>query len=260
MSEYLQGNISERIRDLRRKNNLTQEQLADMLGIHKATISRIENGDSVTDEIALSIAKHFGVSLDFLFGVTDDPEPVNFDLKALGLSTAAAKKLYTGEVDSDIVNLFIENGKFGDFCKLISLYYGDVNASAYTAANTIYDEISEIVGNIDSDAATDIEFLKASEYEADETRIQNMFLDILRDIKSGLDSNVEKTQKQTKEIVAGIEKSVGKQNIALRRINAEKLAVAVVEILENRYEITEDERENLIAAIKPLFGKNLKKK
>ena len=83
---------------------------------------------------------------------------------------------------------------------------------------------------------------------------------MLRDIKSGLNSNIDKTQKQTKEIVAGLEKSVGKQNIALRRINAEKLAVAVVEILENRYEITKDERENLIAAIKPLFGKNLKKK
>ena len=250
MSEHLSGNISQRIRDLRREHNLTQEQLADITGVTKSTISRIENGDSVTDDIALTLAKYFGVSLDYLFGITDDPEPINYDLKSLGLSTDAAKKLYTGEVDADVVNLLIEHSLFGEFTRTISFYFSDIMAKANAVQNTIYDEISNIVSSMKDDNAeicsADISRQKTPFYEMDIARIENMFSEIIKDIKAGFNHNQRKEEKETREIVSALEKSIGKQNLALRRLNAERMAIGVVDVICSRHTLTEEMKTNLV--------------
>ena len=52
---------------LRKINNLSQEQLAEKLGISRQTISKYETGESVPDiEKCKVIADYFGVSLDDL--------------------------------------------------------------------------------------------------------------------------------------------------------------------------------------------------
>ena len=64
--------IGEKIRLLRTKNKMTQEQLADRLGISYQSVSRWENGITYPDiEILPAIAKHFAVSLDYLLGQDD---------------------------------------------------------------------------------------------------------------------------------------------------------------------------------------------
>ena len=45
MDEFL---IGEAIRQARKARNLTQEELGDMVGVKKAQISKIENGNNVT--------------------------------------------------------------------------------------------------------------------------------------------------------------------------------------------------------------------
>ena len=52
---------------LRKINNLSQEQLAEKLGISRQTLSKYETGESVPDiEKCKVIADYFGVSLDDL--------------------------------------------------------------------------------------------------------------------------------------------------------------------------------------------------
>lgn len=264
LSEHLPGNISERIRDLRKEHNLTQEQLAEITGVGKSTISRIEKGDSVTDDIALTLAKYFGVSLDYLFGVTDDTEPVNYDLKSLGLSTAAAKKLYTGEVDADVVNLLIEHKLFGEFTRAISFYFSDVMAKAFAAQNTLYDEISNIVSLIQNENAekcsADISMNKVPVYEMNITRIKAIFSEIIEDIKADFNHNQHKEEKETREIVSFLEKSVGKTNLALRRLNAERMANGVVMAICSRHTLSEEMKTNLVNAFVPLFANDISKR
>lgn len=67
--------IGEKIRELRRRNGKTQEDLAKALGVTCQAISRWEAGGGYPDmEILPSIANYFGVSIDTLFGFQSDRE------------------------------------------------------------------------------------------------------------------------------------------------------------------------------------------
>ena len=64
--------IGEKIRSLRLQHKLTQEQLADRLGVSYQSVSRWENGVTYPDiEFLPAIAKLFSVSLDYLLGQDD---------------------------------------------------------------------------------------------------------------------------------------------------------------------------------------------
>ena len=59
----------------------------------------------IGDGYIIKIAKHFNVSTYFLLGETDIPDRKNYDIEELGLSAESAKLLYTGKIDSGILNL-----------------------------------------------------------------------------------------------------------------------------------------------------------
>lgn len=66
--------LPERIKNERIKRGLNQTELATYLGIKKTTISNYETGYSSPDNENLKkIAQYFGVSTDYLLGLTDDP-------------------------------------------------------------------------------------------------------------------------------------------------------------------------------------------
>ena len=64
--------IGEKIRALRLQQKMTQEQLADRLGVSYQSISRWENGITYPDiEFLPAIANYFSVSLGYLMGQDD---------------------------------------------------------------------------------------------------------------------------------------------------------------------------------------------
>ncbi len=65
--------IYTRIKDLREDENLSQRQLAEILHMHKTTYARYETGErEIPFNIAILLAKHYQVSLDYLAGLTQD--------------------------------------------------------------------------------------------------------------------------------------------------------------------------------------------
>ncbi len=65
-----------RIRNLREDNDLTQQQIADMLYINRRTYAAYENGiNSMTPETLYKIADIFHTSVDWLLGRTDEFAP-----------------------------------------------------------------------------------------------------------------------------------------------------------------------------------------
>ena len=62
--------FSENIRRLRKERELTQENLADFLGVSFQAVSKWERGESYPDiELLPAIADFFGVSADSLLGI-----------------------------------------------------------------------------------------------------------------------------------------------------------------------------------------------
>ena len=69
--------IGERIRLKRRERELTQEELANILGVTKAAVSKWENEESYPDITTLPlIAQLFHMTMDELFGYTPEHKPL----------------------------------------------------------------------------------------------------------------------------------------------------------------------------------------
>lgn len=65
------------IYDLRKDKDLSQKRLADLTGISQKAISQIEKGENLPGGGSLiSLSKFFGVSVDYLLGLTDDSDIV----------------------------------------------------------------------------------------------------------------------------------------------------------------------------------------
>ena len=78
--------IGERLLDLRRDAGMTQDQLAAALNVNKHSISAYERDkNEPPDAIKIEIARYFGVSVDYLVGLTDDPSPYRSDHTILRL-------------------------------------------------------------------------------------------------------------------------------------------------------------------------------
>ena len=68
--------IFENIRALREDNDLTQQQLADYLGVAQNTYSQYETGKiAYTAQVLVKRADLYGVSVDYLLGRTDKKAP-----------------------------------------------------------------------------------------------------------------------------------------------------------------------------------------
>ena len=103
---YLPGKIRDRIQDLMKSRKVTQAELATRIGCSESSLSRFISGktDKLGDENIIRIARVFNVSTDFLLGEVDTPDRLNYDIAELGLSVQAARNLYTGKANAEIVN------------------------------------------------------------------------------------------------------------------------------------------------------------
>ena len=64
-----------RIRDLREDSDLTQKQIADMLGMSQTGYSKYETGENdIPTAILIKLARFYDTSIDYLLGETDDPK------------------------------------------------------------------------------------------------------------------------------------------------------------------------------------------
>lgn len=67
--------FSERLKCLRKKNNITQKEAASMLEISERVLQSYEYGKIIpTATVIVKIAELFDVSLDYLCGRTDNPD------------------------------------------------------------------------------------------------------------------------------------------------------------------------------------------
>jgi len=79
--------IGERLSELRKDLGYTQQELADMLGISKFSISSYENDKTTPDDdMKVKIAKQLNISMDYLLGIADEPFPYKDDATIVRIS------------------------------------------------------------------------------------------------------------------------------------------------------------------------------
>ena len=66
----------ERIRDIRIDKGLTQKDIADIVNVKQNTYCQYEIGVlNYPLDVVIKLAEYYNVSVDYLVGLTDQPEP-----------------------------------------------------------------------------------------------------------------------------------------------------------------------------------------
>lgn len=72
---FNQDILANRIKQLRKEHELKQEEIGALINVSKTQISDIEKGKRSTSiENLVILAKHFNVSIDYLAGISDNPD------------------------------------------------------------------------------------------------------------------------------------------------------------------------------------------
>ena len=74
-----------RIRALREDNDLTQERVGRAINVPQRTYAYYESGERmVPPQVLCALAEFYGVSVDYLLGLTDEPQPYPRKSKSRG--------------------------------------------------------------------------------------------------------------------------------------------------------------------------------
>ena len=169
---FLPGTVRDRIADLMKYYKVSQTDLALKIGCGDSLLSRFLTGktDKLGDENIIRIARAFNVSTDFLLGITNVPDKKNYAIDELGLSAQAARNLYAGKANAQVVNYLLESPRFLDLTYILEQYFNDTVAAGYAAQNQLYTTISSLTRKtVKTEAgeqtARDIAHLRTSVYE-----------------------------------------------------------------------------------------------
>ena len=232
---YLPADVRKRIVDVMRERKMTQRELALRIDVNESTISRFLSGktEKLSEESVIRIARVFNVSTDFILGTTVIPDKKNYDISELGLSVEAAKNLYTGKVNNDVVNRLLENPRFATVTYMIAQYMDDTLAGGYAAQNQMYATLSSMLLGINKtsaavQAARTANAMKVPAYQADQTTIQNTFMTVVKEIKKEAGSDLAAAKAISKETTERMFTELTKgQDTPVPTITSEAVADAV---------------------------------
>ena len=265
---YLPSTTRDRLQDLMKSRGVTQTNLAEAIGCSISMLSRFCAGqiDRLSDENIIRIAKFFNVSTDFILGVVDEPDRKNYDISELGLSVQAAKNLYSGKVNSDVLNLLLTNQRFADVTYLIARYLNNDLAKGVAGLNSVFNVAGAyLAGQAKEEnnpalmqGARDARLLKTPIYQADVTTIQTTFMQAVNEIKKehgADDSGLKDKQALTKEIAQQLlHEAVKGQDTPNPSISPEELANVIFGAAAASETIGAEELENLKKAYIGVFN------
>lgn len=102
---YVKLTIPERLKDLRTERRLTLEQLAEQTGLSKSALGKYETDDykDISPFSIVALADFYGVSTDYLLGVTENKNHPNTALQELHLSDGMIEVLKSGRLNNRLL-------------------------------------------------------------------------------------------------------------------------------------------------------------
>ena len=116
--------IQERLKDLRVERGLTLEQLSAETSISKSALGKYEADDfkDISPFSMVALAKFYGVSTDYLLGLTEQKNHPNTELDALHLGDDAIEVLRTGKFNHRLLSELICHKDFQRFMLDAEIY------------------------------------------------------------------------------------------------------------------------------------------
>ena len=102
---YAKLTIPERLKDLRVNMHLTLEQLAEQTGLSRSALGKYESDDykDISPFAIATLADFYGVSADYLMGLTENKEVPNADVQSLHLTDEMIDLLRSGKINNRLL-------------------------------------------------------------------------------------------------------------------------------------------------------------
>lgn len=120
----IKSEVGKRLLELRKEKGLKQDEVAQAVGITRASLSYYEKGErSVDIEVLYKLSSYYNISIDYLFGLSDKAPPkrdfsTNEELSSIGLSPESMDRIWSDSRFADLLNEFIAHKDFDKFCEL----------------------------------------------------------------------------------------------------------------------------------------------
>jgi len=183
--------IQERLKDLRVECGLTLEQLSAETGISKSALGKYEADDfkDISPFSMVELAKFYGVSTDYLLGLTEQKNHPNTELDALHLGDDAIEVLKTGKFNHRLLSELICHKDFQRFLLDAEIYVDRIADMRVNDMNAVLEAVRQMVLMKNGGEENDLHLqtLEVAQIREDEyfgSLIADDLKGILRDIRS----------------------------------------------------------------------------
>ncbi len=133
--------ITERLKDLRKKRGLTLEALAEATKISRSALGTYETGEfkDISPFSIVTLAKFYGVTTDYLMGVSNLEKETDADIQELRLTNEALNVLKSGHFSGRLLSQVICHS---DFSRLMT----DMEIFVDHIASMQIDNLNDVMG------------------------------------------------------------------------------------------------------------------
>ena len=120
----IKNEVGKRLLELRKEKGLKQDEVAQAVGITRASLSYYEKGErSVDIEVLYKLSSYYNISIDYLFGLSDKTPPkrdfdTNTEMSSIGFSPEAMEYFWGDPRFVELLNEFIAHKDFDKFREL----------------------------------------------------------------------------------------------------------------------------------------------
>lgn len=134
--------IQEKLKDLRIEKGLSLQELSEQTGISKAALGNYETDDykEISHKAIITLADFYGVTSDYLLGLTENREQHLFPIDELGLDDETVDLLKSGKLNVRLICEMIKHPDFINFLSDMEIYVDNLAGMQFRNINKMIEQ------------------------------------------------------------------------------------------------------------------------
>jgi len=134
--------IQEKLKDLRIEKGLSLQELAEQTGISRASLGNYETDDykEISHKAIVTLAYFYGVTSDYLLGLTENREQHRFPVDDLGLDDETVELLKSGKPNVRLICEMIKHPEFINFLSDMEIYVDNLAGMQFRNINKMIEQ------------------------------------------------------------------------------------------------------------------------
>ena len=209
--------MEERLKDMRTNRRMTLEELSEATGISSSALANYEKrARDISHKSIIKLANFYGVSSDYLLGITHSKEPIKTEMDDLNLSEEMIDFLKEGKINNRLLCEIVLHPDFPKLLADIEVYVDRIASMQIDTLNATVDAVRREVINKYHPDESDIHMKTMEAAHIDETeyffhRIADGLQPIITDIRNAhkndddtdpVNSRADEIQKELQEAAA----------------------------------------------------------